>query len=153
MNRLALACGVLLALGTSLAAADQVYRWVDDQGHVHFSQTPPPGTKVQAQQVTVNPAPPDPQSLQNSQDLQKQIADKDKAAQDAAAKNKPDPAKEAEKQAHCDDLRSKLQVLEQSGRAATTDAQGNINYLDDQARATQEAAIQDQISKDCGGGK
>lgn len=149
--RFALACGVMLALGSSLAAADQVYKWVDEQGHVHFSQTPPPGTKVQAQQVTVSPAAPDPQSLQNSQQLQKQIDDQNKAAQDAAAKNKPDPAAEAQKKQHCDDLRSKLVVLQNSGRAATSDAQGNLTYLDDAARAKQEAAIQDEISKDCGG--
>ncbi|HEX4300953.1 MAG TPA: DUF4124 domain-containing protein [Gammaproteobacteria bacterium] len=151
MNKIALACGVMLALGTSLAAADQVYKWVDDQGHVHFSQTPPPGTKVQAQPVTVTPAPPDPQSLQNSQDLQKQVGDQNKAAQDAAAKNKPDPAKAAEKQAHCDDLRSKLQVLAQSGRAATTDAQGNLTYLDDTGRQQQEDEINKELASDCKG--
>ena len=47
--RIALACGVALTLGSTLAAADQVYKWVDEQGHVHFSQTPPPGTKMQTQ--------------------------------------------------------------------------------------------------------
>jgi hypothetical protein len=120
MNKIALACGVMLALGTTLAAADQVYKWTDDQGHVHFSQTPPPGTKVQAQAVTVNPPPPDPQSLQNSQ-------------------------------AHCDDLRSNLQVLLQSGRAATTDAQGNLNYLDDTQRQQQEDAINKELASDCKG--
>jgi hypothetical protein len=151
MNKLALACGLMLALGTGLAAADQVYKWVDDQGHVHFSQTPPPGTKVQAQSVTVAPPPPDPQSLQNSKDLQKQVSDQNKAAQDAAAKDKPDPAKEAEKQAHCDDLRSNLQVLLQSGRAATTDAQGNLNYLDDTQRQQQEDAINKELASDCKG--
>jgi len=151
-TRVTFAFGVMLALGTSFAVADQVYRWVDDQGHVHFSQTPPPGTKVQAQQMTVNTPPPDPQSLQNDADLQKQIEDKNKAAQDAAAKKKPDPAQEAQKKQHCDDLHSRLLVLQQSGRAATTDAQGKLTYLDDDARAKQEAAIQDEINKDCGGG-
>ena len=147
--RIALACGVALTLGSTLAAADQVYKWVDEQGHVHFSQTPPPGTKMQTQQLTVTPTTPDPQSLQNTQNLQKQIDDKNKAAQDAAAKNKPDPAKEAEKKQHCDDLHTRLVVLQQSARTATTDAQGNITYLDDAARAQQVQAVQDQIAKDC----
>lgn len=150
MNKTALACGLMLALGTGLAAADQVYRWVDPQGNVHFSQTPPPSTKVQAQPMTVYVPPPDPQSLQNTQQVEQAQADKDKAAADAAAK-KPDPAAEAQKKAHCDDLKSRMQVLQQSGRTATTDAQGNLTFLDDDARAKQIAAIQDQINKDCSG--
>jgi hypothetical protein len=151
MNKIALACALMLALGTSLATADQVYRWVDPQGNVHFSQTPPPGTKVQAQPMTVYVPPPDPQSLQNTQQTEQAQADKDKAAADAASK-KPDPAAEAQKKAHCDDLRGRMQVLQQSGRTATTDAQGNLTFLDDDARAKQIAAIQDEIKKDCSGG-
>jgi hypothetical protein len=152
MNKIAFTCGMMLALVTSLAAADQVYKWVDPQGNVHFSQTPPPGTKVQARPVTVYVPPPDPQSLQNTQQVEQAQADKDKAAADAAAKNKPDATAQAQKKAHCDDLRSRLVVLQQSGRAATSDAQGNLTYLDDDARAKQEATIQDQINKDCSGG-
>jgi|SRR5579859_3479480 len=143
--------GVAMILGATLASADQVYKWVDSQGHVHFSQTPPPGTTVKAQTVNVTPAAPDPQSLQNQQNLQQQLQDQQKKAQDAAAKNKPDPAAEAQKKQQCDDLRSHLIVLQKSGRAATVDAQGNITYLDDDARAKQEQAIQDQIAKQCGG--
>lgn len=152
MNKIAFSCGMMLALTTSLAAADQVYKWVDPQGNVHFSQTPPAGTKVQAKPMTVYVPPPDPQSLQNSQQVVQAQTDKDKAAADAAAKNKPDAAAQAQKKAHCDDLRQRLVVLQQSGRAATTDAKGNLTYLDDDARAKQEAAIQDEINKDCSGG-
>jgi hypothetical protein len=139
----------LLALIPALAAADQVYKWTDDQGHVHFSQTPPPSTK--AQQVTVNVPPPDPQSLQNQQQLQQAMADKDKAAKDAAAKEKKDPKAEALKQQHCDDLRVRLQTLVQAGRATTTDAQGNVNYLDDDARKAQEDDINKELASDCKG--
>ena len=152
MNKIAFTFGMMLALAANLAAADQVYKWVDAQGQVHYSSTPPASTKVQAKQMTVYVPPPDPQSLQNSQQLQQAQSDKDKAAADAAAKNKPDASAEAQKKAHCDDLRSRLVVLQQSGRAATTDAQGKLTYLDDDARAKQEAAIQDEINKDCSGG-
>ncbi len=146
--RIALACG--LALFSALAAADQVYKWVDKDGHVHFSQTPPPSTNVQAQTVDVNPPPPDPTSLRNYQDLQKQQDDKAKKDQAAADKNKPDPKAEAEKKERCDDLRSRLITLQNSGRAATVDAQGNMNYLDDAARAQQEQEIESEIKSDCG---
>lgn len=144
-------CGLLLALSTTLAAADPVYKWTDSEGHVHFSQTPPPSTTAGVQQVNVNPTAPDPQSLQNQQNLVQAQQDQQQKAKDAAEKNKPDPKVEAAKKQQCDDLRSRLNVLQQSGRTATTDAQGNLTYLDDAARAKQEAVIQDQIAKTCGG--
>ena len=149
MNMRIVSITALLALAPALAAADQVYKWTDEQGHVHFSQTPPPSTK--AQQVTVNVSAPDPQSLQNEQQLQQQLADKDKAAKDAAAKDQKDPNAEALKKVECDDLRTQLAALQQGGRAATVDEQGHVTYLDDAARAKQIATIQAQMAKNCGG--
>lgn len=149
--RMQIALTVVLLLAATAAAADQVYKWVDQNGQVHFSQTPPATTGVTAQSVTVNAPPPDPQGLQNDQNLEKQIQKQNKAAQDAAERNKPDPQKEAEKKARCDDLRSHLAALQVQGRAATVDAQGNVSYLSDDQRAQQEQALQDQISKNCGG--
>lgn len=148
----ALACGALLSLGATLAAADQVFKWTDSQGHVHFSQTPPPSTTAGVQQLNVNAPPPDPQSLQNQQSLIQAQQDQQKKAKDAADKaDKPDPQAEKLKQIECDDLRTKLAALQQQGRAATVDAQGNVTYLDDAARAKQEQDIQDHLSKNCGG--
>src|ERR1700749_259639 len=144
-----LACGAALAVSATLAAADQVYTWTDSEGHAHFSQTPPPGASTGGQQVKVVVAPPDPQSLQNEQALMQAQQDHKDKAKDAADKDKPDPKAEAAKKQQCDDLRSKLNVLQQSGRTATTDAQGNLTYLDDDARAKQIAAIQDQIAQNC----
>lgn len=141
---------LLLASVPVLAAADQVYKWVDEQGHVHFSQTPPPSAVSNVRQVTVTSPAPDPQSLQNQQLLQKQLADKDKAEKDAAAKNKPDPAVEALKKQKCDDMRAQLQVLQLGGRTVIVDAQGNRNYVSDDDRAKQEKQLQDQLAKDCG---
>ena len=46
----------------------------------------------------------------------------------------------------------RLAVLQQSGRVATVDAQGNKTYVSDDDRAKQEQQMQDQIAKSCGGG-
>ena len=35
------------------AQADQVYRWVDKDGQVHYSQTPPAGSAVKPQVVDI----------------------------------------------------------------------------------------------------
>lgn len=43
----------LTAVIASVAHADKVYRWVDSEGKVHYSSTPPAGTSVRAQKVNV----------------------------------------------------------------------------------------------------
>lgn len=42
MMRVRIVLGVALALGVCAALAQQVYRWTDDKGRVHLSDTPPP---------------------------------------------------------------------------------------------------------------
>ncbi len=146
-----LALAALLGLAALAVSADPVYRWVDKDGKVHYTQTPPPSTGVQAQALNIHAPPPDPVSLRNAQQEAQAIDDKNKADQEAADKAKPDPAAVAAKKQQCDDLHQRLLVLQQSARAATTDAQGNLTFLDDDAKAKQEQAIQDQIAKNCSG--
>lgn len=142
--------GVLLLMALGLAAnADQVYRWVDKDGHVHYSQTPPPSTNVTAQTVNITPPAPDPTTVHNEQNLSKVLTDKQQAAEEAKKKADADAAQKAQQQKFCDDLRQRLAVLQQSGRVATVDAQGNKQYVDDDQRAKQEQDLQNQIAQSC----
>ena len=148
---LSAACGALLAVICLAAAADQMYKWVDKDGHVHYSQTPPPSTGVQAQSVNISAPAPDPVTLKNEQNLAQQIKTKDQQAQDAAQKQQQDAQKQAQQKKNCDELRERLVVLTQSRRPATVDAQGNTTYLSDDDIQKQEQDLNDQIAKNCGG--
>ncbi|HEX2667034.1 MAG TPA: DUF4124 domain-containing protein [Gammaproteobacteria bacterium] len=152
MNKLRIAFGLGLALAAGLASADQVYKWVDKDGHVHFSQTPPAGTGVQAQTVDVKPPPPDPTGLANSQNLQQQIADKKKAEQKDPQRAQEEEEQKQQQKERCDELRERLNVLNAGGRATTVDSKGNVNYLSDEERDKKMAEIEGQIEKSCGGG-
>lgn len=51
---LVLVVGCLLAVTACFVTnADQVYRWVDKDGQVHYSSTPPPATAARAEKVNV----------------------------------------------------------------------------------------------------
>src|SRR5579863_6679739 len=141
-----LACLALLAVA-GLAAADQMYKWVDKDGHVHYSQTPPTSTGVQAQSVDIGAPPPDPTTLKNEQNLAQQIKDKDKQAQDAAQQQQQDAQKQAQQKKNCDALHERLAIL-QGRRPGTVDAQGNVNYLSDDQIQKQTQELQDQIAKE-----
>lgn len=131
------------------AGADQVYRWVDKDGHVHYSQTPPSSTGVNAQTLNINPPPPDPTGLQNDQKLAQQAQDRDKQSQDAQKNAQQAQQEQAQRQKECDYLQQRMQVLQNAARVATVDAQGNRSYVSDDDRAKQEQQLQDQISKTC----
>lgn len=42
MQRARFAFALIIALGASIAAAQQLYRWTDEKGRVHVTDTPPP---------------------------------------------------------------------------------------------------------------
>src|SRR5579863_8074566 len=58
-----LLCTMLL-WGTGSAVASTMYRWVDEQGVVHYSDTPQPGAqRIQMEQAQTYKAPPVPSSV------------------------------------------------------------------------------------------
>ena len=142
---------VLLALAFGAASADQVYKWVDKDGRVHFSQTPPPGAATGVRSMQVNAPPPDPTGQQNAQNLQQEISDKNQKAEDAQKQADQEAQKKAQQQKACDGLRERMQVLQSSGRAATVDAKGNMSYISDEDRAKQIQDLQKQIDSQCKG--
>lgn len=146
-----ISAAIAIAAFSLSASADQVYRWVDKDGHVHYSQTPPSSTLVNAQTLNINTPPPDPTGLQNDQKMAQQNQDRDKQADDAQKKDQAAAAQHEQQQKECNYLQQRLQLLEQSARVATVDAQGNKSYISDDDRAKQEQDLQDQINKTCSG--
>lgn len=151
--------GILLAV--SATAAAQLYRWVDKDGRVHYTATPPPAGATKSRTLQTPATPPSVPA-----------ADGDAAAKDAGPKGPLTPAeqeqafrkrqleaqkaaekaalarKEAEaKQQNCTRAREYLRTLESGQRVTRTTAQGEREYLDDAARVreTQSArqAVQD----------
>jgi len=49
-------CCMLLAFAPCAAAADEVYRWVDDEGTVHFSDTPPASASTNFSTIDIGPS-------------------------------------------------------------------------------------------------
>ena len=142
---------LVLAAAAFSAGADQVYRWVDKDGHVHYSQTPPAASIVGAEKLDMTAPPPDPGSSVNQMDNAQFVQQNNQREQAEQKKAKQDEQKNAQQKALCDALRSKLLLMQQGGRMFTMDAQGNRQYLDDSKRAQEEQQLQDQIAQNCAG--
>jgi len=140
---------LLLCACMSVAFADQVYRWVDKDGHVHYSQTPPAGTSAHASSANVGAPPPDPTGVQNALNLVQQMQVQNQQAQAAQQQAQAEAQKQAQQQQRCNELSAQLQILKQVNIVATVDAQGNRTYLSDAQHEQQEQQLQDKINKEC----
>src|SRR5262249_10695878 len=141
----ALACLCLTAV-----SADPLYKWVDDQGHVHYTQTPPPGaTKAKPVHIEVaradataaaayaagvqkakdDQARKDQQASQDADDIAKEAAIREKMEADQA----PERHKEAQLQ-YCKGLEAQLNAAEHADDNLTPLQKGQRKYTDDAAK-------------------
>ena len=141
---------ILLCMFMSAAFAQQVYKWVDKDGHVHYSQMPPANKSDHAKSIDVTPQASDPAGVAAAQNLEQQMQARDKQA--ATEQQQADAAarKKAQQQQRCAALKEELQILEQSGPVATVDASGKRTYLSDAQHTQKEQQLQSVINQQCG---
>jgi len=161
---------VILAvmLAFAAAASAQMYRWVDENGRVHYTATPPPAG-VQSRTLAAPSSPPPAAPAPASDDAAKDAAAKDAhkgpltpAEQEQEfRKRQLETQKAREKQAqaerdaqtkqqNCARARGALATLESGQRISRTDAQGERAYLDDAARARETEAARQAVQDWCG---
>lgn len=135
-----LALVLLLLFAAMPVQADHVYRWVDAQGQVHYSDSPPPDAKdIETSGV---------ESQDTDQAAIEQRKADQKAAEEAKAKTAAVEAKlhkleaqETQRKARaCLQARTRVEQIQKAMRtrmAYTTDADGNRHYLSEDERQAQ----------------
>jgi Domain of unknown function (DUF4124) len=148
---LCLALLTAVALTCLAARADQVYRWIDSQGNVHFSQTPPPDAVTKAKLVDIVPQPMDTAGAEQQQQLVKSVEEANAAKQKAAAAAQQQAQEKAQKQQACDAARKRLQEYMDTHKVITNANSANPTYYtgDDLVKFRQQA--QQQVDKLCAG--
>jgi len=152
MNKIAVMVLVLVACTASVQA--QVYKWVDKDGKVQYSDQPPPpdATKSAIQKVTStssSPAAPSDKAAEKAPDKGKAF---EKRRSESAEKQKKDDeaSKLAQrKQEACDDARANLKSLEAGGRLSKADATGERVFLEDDQRQQEIARAQNFMAESC----
>ncbi|HEB95109.1 MAG TPA: DUF4124 domain-containing protein [Sedimenticola thiotaurini] len=148
-NRIA----VLLALGTlvwtSIATAG-AYRWVDDNGVTHYSQTPPPDRPVT--RIAAPPPPParQVQKERDRLDLQLQDAEirKEKKQEQEQEQQKAADV-EAARTRNCEAARRNLEILEGSPRRMIRMPSGEYRRLTAEEREEETLKAQARIDEFC----
>ncbi|WP_281645083.1 DUF4124 domain-containing protein [Parendozoicomonas sp. Alg238-R29] len=125
----------------------QVYRWVDAEGNVHFSDRQP-GQKVQTQSVRV-----DVQNSYNGADIYQEqkklfkIYDGDRAAQKAAAEKARKEEQSLAKQ--CEIARYRLVRSRNAGSVFSVNNDGERVYYNNDQRKLYTKRWQDFVDKKC----
>lgn len=159
----------LLVLGSMLVftavASAQMYRWVDKDGRVHYTNTPPPaGVKSRTLATPATPSAPSAAAgegapdaaardarrgpltpAEQEQEFRKRQLEAQKSAEKAAAERKDAEAKAQ----NCERAREYLRTLESGQRVSRTNAQGEREYLDDAVRERETQAARQAVSDWC----
>lgn len=147
----------LLALACAVEAADGVYKWVEKDGTVHYSDMPPTkanATKLRtAATVTVPPVSGETEAGSRASNYVDQDIEfrKRRATSDEAAKKQQEKQQQADQQRQaCADSRGRLVALQQGGRVYRTNEKGERVYFNEKAFADEiakEKKFQDQHCK------
>jgi hypothetical protein len=151
---------LLLVAVTPLAVAGgPVYRWVDTDGSVQYSERPPPGVKAEVVPLHHAPASTD-QSAQDLKRAREKAGLGTPAGQGAPPASATVPptqeqqaARDQQRAENCRIAQENLRVLEASRRVIARDAQGNEIRLDDTQRQARLEETRQQIDKFCGPGR
>jgi len=160
MKRFSVAIGLALCL--ALPATAQMYKWVDSDGKVKYSDKPPP-SNVKTEKLRIPaqaPAAPAPAKNGAGKDAAKSEPRTPAEREQAFRKRQQDATKEQEKQAqkdrdaadraeNCTRAKSALASLELGGRQATVNEKGERVFLDDQQIEKAKAQARQDVAAAC----
>jgi|ERR1017187_6181799 hypothetical protein len=162
MKRLSVALG--LALCVAVPASAQMYKWVDSDGKVQYSDKPPPSNIKTEKLRAPPPAPSPPAASEAKGGAQKDAtkagpktaAEQEQAFRkrqlDAAKAQEEDAKKQAQasdKAENCRRAKAALANLQIGGRQMRVDDKGERVYLDDQQIAQETAKAQQEAAAAC----
>lgn len=153
--------GVLVFGASTLAAAGDMYRWVDAQGQVHYSDEPPPAGAKDVKLIRSKGV--DPSEQQEADDSEEASTEPSYAEQQAAfeerqarkaeeqAKAEEEKRAAAERKKNCDAARSNYNTVTSGGRVMRINADGEREYLSDDELKQQAAEAKKSVDEWCKG--
>lgn len=136
----------LMLLITAPSVMATMYKWVDDEGNIHYSQTPPVDREASTIAKPRTPPPPPPstegepdataseggEELQGDGPTEEEIrAEKERIAQE------------------CQRARQWISEIENKPRLRVRDDDGNLRYLSEEERQARLKQAQDYLKKYC----
>ena len=145
VGRLLLPLCLLFAAG---AAAAQAYKWTDESGKVHFSDTPPSDYK--ADKLTIKPlVPENPAAAAKSRDWKAQLEESGTRRLEAQQRRDAEERNAQAAEHNCQAARRDLDSLSRQRPVYSYGKDGQRQYLDDKDRPAALKAAQERADKNC----
>lgn len=134
-GRLIAMAAVLAGLvAVSSAAADGVYKWVDEQGKVHYGDRPPADAAANQVEIEDRPAPSGDDAARREKARRLLNAIETERAQNKAAAAR-EQARSARRERNCAIAKRRVDILQRANSVSITGDDGQRRYLDDEERA------------------
>ena len=141
----------LLAVFICGEAAAAMYKWVDEDGNIHYTQSmPPQGAKLLQKSQMPRSRPPAAVSQDNAERAparQAQPATDESRTTAVPAELTPEQKEQYRKT--CERLKKNLDLLMEPKRVFVTTKEGNRHYLSDQERDERIRRINSQLPRYC----
>lgn len=147
MRPFVLACLVALPFA---AAAQQMYKWVDEKGVTHYTDSPP--TSGDARKIDIRATPPSAPVAPAQTFQQKEEQTRGERVQKSQAQQKADldeARAQALKKGRCIEARRRLQMLAAQRPLYTVNEKGEKVYLEDKDRQVETDKWQGQVDTYC----
>ena len=150
-KRLALTCAVTAMTFAATATANEIYKWTDAQGNVHYEDRPtgaPTEERIKIRYRRTDSSAVN-QRIQARLDREAERAE----AKSAAAAQEQEAAEQAaaaeERASTCERAQARLESYQQARRLYRTDANGERVYLDDAQRQEARQKAEEQVAEFC----
>ncbi len=149
MKWLVLAVGMIFFYATADA---QIYKWVDENGKVQYTDhPPPPGIKHPGQRLQVKPT--TGTNSNNGSTPSRSVAEDRLEFDQRQQKRKEEAAKQQaqadENKKKCIDAQGQLRIYTDSPRITVPDGAGGIKFIDDDVRQKKVEEANKAIAKFC----
>ena len=134
----------------STNANAELYKWVDEDGNTHYSQSPP-NTDASIEVTTIKPPPKidASKSIKEQEERRKKLDDLVKNRKEKAEAESKEKEKLTLKEDNCKKARAKLGNNQNTGRIRAVDEEGNIVRATEEERQRRIKDAQEKVDKWC----
>lgn len=143
------AIALTLLLTTAGLAQAAMYKWVDEDGNVHYGQRPPAGRPYERMRPAPRPSTPPEQADTRLEQLRRQIEEAGRAREEADRKAAAQQAEAARRRQNCAIARRNLANLEMGGRKKLVGPDGVAYFPTPEEIEAKKAAARKAIEENC----
>lgn len=146
---------LLFVAAAGSVGADEIYKWTDDEGNVHYGDRPVADDARSVELVAISSSRTNPTDVDAAVEARKardEARAEARTAREEAEEKAAEERKAAEEQVEkCNQYRATLEKYVTSRRLYKLDASGERVYLDDAQMQQERSDLQKRIQDDCTG--